>query len=133
MFAKTQKSVSMILGVALIAAATFAAPAFAGEATLSQNEHAAQSAIAGIRESAPASTDASPATLARNESLAQRAIVDVSAPGSLRADAAGAVTLTQNEIAAQRAIVDATASEDSVRHGSRATTSVVSTQSRSAH
>ena len=133
MFAKTQKSVSMILGVALIAAATFAAPALAGEATLSQNEHAAQSAIAGTRESAPASTDASPATLARNESLAQRAIVDVSAPGSLRADAAGAVTLTQNEIAAQRAIVDATASEDSVRHRSRATTSVVSTQSPSAH
>jgi len=133
MFAKTQKSVSMILGVALIAAATFAAPALAGEATLSQNEHAAQSAIAGTRESAPASTDASPATLARNESLAQRAIVEVSAPGSLRADTAGAVTLMQNEIAAQRAIVDATAFEGSVRHGSHATTSVVSMRSPAAH
>ena len=103
MFAKTQKSVSMILGVALVAAATFAAPALAGEATLSQNEHAAQSAIAGTRESAPASTDASPATLARNESLAQRAIVD------------------------------ATAFEGSARHRSRATTSVVSMRSPAAH
>ena len=133
MFAKTQSSVSMILGVALFAAATFAAPAFAGEVKLSQNEHAAQSAIVAPVESAPASVDASPALLARNESLAQRAIVDVAAKSSPRVEVSGEATLTQNEIAARRAIADATASDSSVRYGTSAKTSVVSTRSPSAH
>ena len=133
MFAKTRISASMILGVALSAAATFAAPAFAGEATLSQNEQAAQGAIVATVESAPASVDASPVALSRNESLAQRAIVDVSATGSRRVEAASEVTLTQNEIAAQRAIVDATAADASARYGTSAKTSVVSTRSPSAH
>ena len=133
MFAKTQISASMILGVALSAAATFAAPAFAGEASLSHNERAAQSAIVATVESAPASVDVSPAALARNENLAQRAIVDVSATDSRPVDTVSKVTLTQNEIAAQHAIVDATAADGSARYGTSAKTSVVSTRSPSAH
>jgi hypothetical protein len=109
MFAKTQKSVSMILGVALSAAATFAAPAFAGEASISQNERAAQSAIVAT-ETPPTSVDTSPATLAGNEALAQRAIVDLQTPASPRVDAIDNATLAQNEISAQRAIADAAAS-----------------------
>lgn len=132
MFAKTQISASMILGVALSAAATFATPVFAGEATLSQNEHAAQSAIVATVESASASADASPAALSRNESLAQRAIVDVSVKSSSGVDVSGA-TLTQNEIAARRAIADATVSDSSVRYGTSANTSVVSARSPAAH
>ena len=133
MFAKTQNTVSMILGVALSAAATFAAPVFAGEATLAQNEVAAQNAIVGTVGSAPASVDASPATLARNETLAQRVIVDVPAPVSNRAGAVGEATLTQNEIAAQRAIADAAVSATSARHAGAATATAVATRSPNAH
>lgn len=132
MFAMTQKSVSMILGAVLVAFAAFQAPAFAGEATLSHNERAAQSAIAGTVESSSASVDVSPNTLTRNESLAQRVIVDVSAPVSHRVDASGEVTLTQNEIAAQRAIADAAASV-SARNASTATVSVASMRSPAQH
>jgi hypothetical protein len=128
MFATTQKSVSMILGVALSAAATFAAPVFAGEASLAHNEIAAQNAIVGTVDSASASTDASPATLARNEALAQRVIVDVSTPSG-RVGAIGEATLTQNEIAAQRAIVDASVANRTDRSASSAKTSVTSTRS----
>ena len=130
MFAKTQNTVSMILGVALVAAATFAAPAFAGEAALSHNERAAQGAVVSTVESVPAPIDASAATLSRNESLAQRAIVDVSVPASDRVDAIGSATLTRNEIAAQRVIVDVTnASADALRHATGTKTSVASTRS----
>lgn len=132
MFAMTKKSVSMILGVALSAAAMFAAPVFAGEASLAHNEIAAQSAIVGTFDNAPASSDASPATLARNETLAQRVIVDVPAPSD-RVGAIGAATLTQNEIAAQRAIVDATVANGKDRFASSAKTSVVSTRSPAQH
>ena len=128
MFAKTQNTVSMILGVALSAAATFAAPAFAGDVSLSSNEQAAQSAIAATAESVPASVDATAATLARNENLAQRAIVDVSVAASGRVDAIGKVTLTQNEIAAQHAIADA-AAVDSTHYATSAKTSVASMRS----
>jgi len=132
MFAKTQNTVSMILGVALSAAAAFAAPVFAGEAALAHNEIAAQSAIVGTGESAPASVDTTPATLARNENLAQRVIVDESAPTSDRMGAIGEATLTQNELAAQRAIADA-AVAGSTQYATGATTSVVSTRSPAQH
>jgi hypothetical protein len=131
MFAKTQNSASMILGVALVAATAFAEPAFAG--ALSQNESAAQNAIVGTVDHLPASVDVSPATLVHNEDLAQRVIVDVSAPFSDRVDAAGEATLAQNEIAAQRAIADAAASAGSVHYSASAKTSVVSTRSPAAH
>jgi len=133
MFAKTQNTVSMILGVALSAAAAFAAPVFAGEAALAHNEGAAQSAIVGTGESAPASIDTTPATLARNENLAQRVIVDESAPTSDRMGAIGEATLTQNELAAQRAIADAAAVAGSTQYATGATTSVVSTRSPAQH
>jgi len=132
MFAKTQNTVSMILGVALSAAAAFAAPVFAGEAALAHNEGAAQSAIVGTGESASASVDTTPATLARNENLAQRVIVDESAPTSDRMGAIGEATLTQNELAAQRAIADA-AVAGSTQYATGATTSVVSTRSPAQH
>ena len=132
MFAKTQNTVSMILGVALSAAATFAAPVFAGEAALAHNEGAAQSAIVGTGESAPASVDTTPATLARNENRAERVIVDESAPTSDRVGAIGDATLTQNELAAQRAIADA-AVAGSTQYATGATTSVVSTRSPAQH
>ena len=106
MFANTRNTVSMILGVAF-AAATFAAPASAGQA-LSQNEEAAQAAIAGSPASLTVAADTSPAVLSRNEALAGRAIVDASSSGPHR-DATGLATLAQNEIAAQHAIVDAAA------------------------
>ncbi|HEY4138581.1 MAG TPA: hypothetical protein VGN65_09020 [Casimicrobiaceae bacterium] len=128
MSATTRNSVSMILGAALMAASASAAPAFAGEASLSQNEIAAQRAIAGTVDTASASVDASPATLARNESLARRVIVDVSAPATARVGAIGQATLTQNEIAAQRAIADAPAPASS-RNADAATLSVASTRS----
>lgn len=129
MFAKTQTTVSMILGVAL-SAATFAAPAFAGE--LSHNERAAQSAIVAT-ESAPSSIDASPATLSRNESLAQRVIVDAPVSTSDRAGVTGEATLAQNEIAAQRAIADATATATTTSRGGAATAGVAATRSPSQH
>jgi len=129
MFAKTQNTVSMILGVAL-SAATFAAPAFAGE--LSHNERAAQSAIVAT-ESAPSSVDASPATLSRNESLAQRVIVDVPASTSDRTGTTGEATLAQNEIAAQRAIADATATATTTSRGGVATVGVAATRSPNQH
>ena len=129
MFAKTQTTVSMILGVAL-SAATFAAPAFAGE--LSHNERAAQSAIVAP-ESAPSSVDASPATLSRNENLAQRVIVDGPASSSDRAGVTGEATLAQNEIAAQRAIADATATATTTSRGGVATAGVAATRSPSQH
>ena len=128
MFAKTQNTVSMILGVALVAATTFA-PAFAGEAALSPNEHAAQSAIIATADRAPASVDASAATLARNESLAERAIVDVAPSAPVGVNAIDEATLTQNEVAAQRAIDVATASNNALRHSAGATASVASTRS----
>lgn len=129
MFAKTQNTVSMILGAALVAATAFAAPAFASGASLSHNENAAQNAIVGSFDNATASVDVSPATLARNEGLAQRVIVDVSAPVSNRAGTIGDATLTQNEVAAQRAIADAAASAGSAHDATSAKTSVVSTRS----
>src|SRR5690349_18336448 len=132
MFAKTQNTVSMILGVALVAAAPFAAPAFADEALLGLNERAAQVAIAGGGDRSPATVDASQAVLARNETLAQRAIVDVPTPASQRIDAIGAVTLLQNEVAAQRAIADAAAAMPA-RNAGAATASLVSTRSPVAH
>lgn len=128
MFATTQKSVSMILGAALVAFAAFQAPAFAGEASLSQNERAAQIAIVDTVENLPASVDVSAATLSRNEGLAQRVIVDVSAPASHRVDATGEAKLTQNEVSAQRAIADASAAV-SARSAGAATTSVASMRS----
>ena len=131
MFAKTQKTVSMILGVALVAAATFAAPAFAGESALSHNERASQEAIRGTAASLPVSIDASSATLARNEELAQHAIVDVS-PRNAPVDTIGQATLTRNEIAAQRAIVDAPVSDPS-RYAANAKTRVASTRSPADH
>lgn len=133
MFATTQKSVSMILGAALVAFAAFQAPAFAGEASLAHNERAAQSAIVSTGDSLPASVDASPVALSRNEGLAQRVIVDVSAPTSHRVDATGDATLTQNEVAAQRAIADAAASAASARNAGAATVSVASTRSPAEH
>jgi hypothetical protein len=134
MFAKTQNTVSMILGVALSAAATFAAPAFAGEASLSHNERAAQSAIAGETESRTVATyDVSSPSLAQSEALAQRAIVDAPAPATPRNATTGQVSLTQNEIAAQRSIADATASAGETSNGAAATTSVASTGSPVTH
>ena len=128
MFAKTQKSVSMILGVALVAAASFAAPAFAGEAALSHNERASQEAILGTAATLPVSVDASSATLAHNEDLAKRVIVDVPTHDA-PVDAIGQATLTHNEIAAQRVIVDAPASDSSSRHAANAATRVASARS----
>lgn len=132
MFAKTQNTVSMILGVALVAATSFAAPAFANDASLSHNENAAQNAIAGRSDNATASVDVSPVTLARNEGLAQRVIVDLSAPVSNRAGTIGDATLTQNEASARRAIADAAAA-DSAHYATSAKTSVVSTRSPVVH
>ena len=126
MFAKTQNTVSMILGAALFAAAVFASPAIAGDTSLSQNEHASQGAIAGSADTLPASVDALSATLARNETLAQHAIVDAS-PRNASVDTIGQVTLTQNEIAAQRVIADAPVS--STRYAANAKTRVASTRS----
>jgi hypothetical protein len=129
MFAKTQNNVSMILGVALVAAATFTAPTFAGEPSLSHNEQASQGAIVGTLENLSPSVDASAATLARNEDFARHAIVDTFAPASHRADATGTATLTQNEIAAQRSIVDAAAADRFARYTATANKRVASTRS----
>lgn len=128
MFAKTQKSVSMILGVALVAAASFAAPAFAGEAALSHNERASQEAILGSVDSLPASVDASSATLARNETFARRAIADAST-SPYRGASFEAATLRHNEIAAQRAIADRGAIDDRTHADASAATRIVSTRS----
>jgi hypothetical protein len=129
MFATTRNTASMILGVALVAAAAFTAPAFAGQSSLSQNEQASQSAIVGTLENLPQSVDASAATLARNEDLARQAIVDTSVPVSHRADATGAVTLTQNEIAAQRSIVDTAAADRFARYSGKTHKRVASMRS----
>ena len=120
MFATTQKSVSMILGVALSAAATFAAPAFAGQA-LSQNEQAAQAAITGTTGHVSVSVDAPEATLAHNERFAQRAIVDSSESTSNPTAGFGAATLTQNERAAQHSIVAAPYSDVALGAGGAGT------------
>jgi hypothetical protein len=133
MFAMTRKPTSMILGVALLAGAAFHTSAFAADATLASNEHAAQSAIVGgneIRTAVPAET--SSPSLARSEALAQRVIVDVSAPATYRDASISEATLTHNEIAAQRSIVDATAADRSVRDAATVANRVVSMRSPNA-
>jgi hypothetical protein len=129
MFATTRNTASMILGVAFVAAAASTAPAFAGEPSLSQNEHASQGAIVGTVENLPQSVDASAATLARNEDLARQVIVDTSAPVSHRVDATGVATPTQNEIAAQRSIVDTAASDRFARYSGKTNKRVASMRS----
>jgi hypothetical protein len=129
MFATTRNTASMILGVALVAATAFTAPAFAGEPSLSHNEQASQGAIVDTVENLPRSVDASAATLARNEDFARQAIVDTSAPVSHRVDATGEATLTQNEIAAQRSIVDTAAADRFARYAGQANQRVASMRS----
>ena len=130
MFATTRNSVSMILGVALLAGAAFQTSAFAADATLANNERAAQTVIAGDTENrAVLSAETSSAGLAGAEALAQRVILDSSAPVANRDTSISEATLTHNEIAAQRSIVDATASDGSVRYEGAATKSVASTRS----
>jgi hypothetical protein len=130
MFAKTTRSVSMILGVALLAGAAFQAPAFAAESTLVHNERAAQAAIAGDTESrASAPVASSSPNLARSEAQARAAIFDASAPAAHQGATIGEATLTHNEIAAQRAIVDATTSEGFVRYEGTAATRVAAMRS----
>ena len=134
MFATTKNPVAMILGAVLFAGAAIQAPASAGEPTLAQNEHAAQSAIVASAEgSAHALVEASSPTLARNEAQAQRAIIDVPAPMLYRDDVSAETTLTQNEIAAQRSIVDVANSGTSASYAGTAETAVVSLRSPANH
>jgi hypothetical protein len=122
MFATTQNRISMILGVALLAAA-FQTSAFAAETTLASNERAAQSAIVGGTEiRAAVSADTSLPSIARAEALAQRVILDVSTPAPHGRASIGQATLSHNEIAAKRSIVDATTSNGTVRHAATAKT-----------
>ena len=128
--AKTPNTVSMILGVALLAGAALGTPAFASDATLANNERAAQAAIIGETASrAVAGHEVSSPSLARSEASAQRVIVYVSAPVTPRNATIGKASLTQNEIAAQRSIVDATAAPGTTQYDGAATTSVASTRS----
>ena len=92
----------------LFAAIALGAASLAGaaESGLSQNEQAAQNAIAGA-SLATSSRDTRVATLAQNETAAQHVIVvdyaDVSSPIAVGGEA---VALVANERAAQRAILD---------------------------
>lgn len=116
-FTKTKLARSTI-GATLLVSLLLSTPAFAtdaGEATLTNNERAAQSAIAD----SPAyvgylPSESADATLASNEHAAQHAIADTWAdidfanlgPTSAMSEA----TLLHNELSAQHAIVDAPAS-----------------------
>jgi hypothetical protein len=112
MYSMTNNKRIATLRAVLFTSFVASASAWAGEATLAQNEHAAQNTIVATGQSRPTANDDSAATLARNEDAAQRVIVNGSASIPERTYVAkGAVALSQNEIAAQRAISDAPVSE----------------------
>jgi hypothetical protein len=108
----TKNKLTTTLGAVLFASFITATSAWAGEASLAQNERAAQNAIVETVQSRPNFNDNSVATLAHNEDAAQRVIVDTSASTPARAGVAmGEAALSHNEIAAQHAIADAPASK----------------------
>ena len=130
-FTKTKLARSTI-GATLLVSLLLSTPAFAtdaGEASLTNNERAAQSAIAdspthgGYVQSASAE-----ATLASNEHAAQHAIADTSSDSDFAnlgrasrvSGAMGDATLLHNELSAKHAIVDAPASSRSSSDTSRA-------------
>ncbi len=116
-FTKT-KSARFTLGASLLAALLLSTRAFATdshEATLTNNERAAENAIAYSpiysRHASSASADA---TLAYNERAAQYAITNAPADSEFAnfrigpvSNAASEVTLLHNELSAQHAIVEA--------------------------
>ena len=120
-FTKTKLARSTI-GTALLVSLLLSTPAFAtdaGEATLTNNEHAAQNAIADSPTyGRSVQTDTAEATLASNEHAAQHAIIDAWADNDFAnlsrigkvSSATGEATLLHNELSAQHAIADAPAS-----------------------
>lgn len=116
-FTKT-KFARSTFGATLLAALALSTPAFAAdsvEATLTNNERAAQEAIASSPTfGGHAPSESVDATLAYNERAAQRAIIHGlvdSEFANLRigsvSSATSEATLTHNELSAQHAIVDA--------------------------
>lgn len=115
----TKTKLASTVGATLLVAILLSTPAFAteaGAATLTNNERAAQSAIAD----SPTYGDfvrsgSAEATLASNEYAAQHAITDTSGDSDFanpgRINPVGDVTLLHNELSAQHAIVDAPASD----------------------
>ena len=101
-----------LLASLLLSTSAFAANA--GDATLTNNERAAQSAIADSPVyGGSVQSDSIEATLASNEHAAQHAITDTWANSdfaNLNSEATGEATLSHNEISAKRVIVDAPAS-----------------------
>ena len=101
---------SKLVFSAMFAAVAMGTASVAGAAGLSNNERAAQHAIADASETSfPAvAHDARIGTLAQNEDAAQRVIVvDYTAVSRPIAVGGEVVALVVNERAAQRAIVDA--------------------------
>ena len=112
MYSMTQNKLTTTLGAILFASFVTATSAWAGDASLTHNERAAQNAIVETAQSRPIFSDDSVATLAHNEHAAQRVIVDASASTPARAGVAmGEAALSHNELAAQRAIADAPATK----------------------
>jgi hypothetical protein len=117
-FTKTKLARSTI-GATLLVSLLLSTPAFAteaSEATLSNNERAAQNAIADSPTyGASVQSGSAEATLASNELAAQHAITDTSAGSDFGritpvSGAIGEATLLHNELSAQHAIADAPAS-----------------------
>jgi hypothetical protein len=116
-FTKTKLARSTI-GATLLVSLLLSTPAFAtdaGQTTLTNNERAAQSAIADSPTyGGSVQSDSAEATLASNENAAQHAITNTltdSDFANLGSGVFGEATLSHNELSAQRAIVDARASD----------------------
>ena len=123
-FTKTKFARSAV-GAALLVALSLSTPAFAADATaptLTNNERAAQNAIAySPTYGAHVPSQSANATLAHNEVAAQNAIANKPAGSdfaNLRigrvSSAMSEATLIHNELSAQHAIVDAQSSRPSV-------------------
>jgi hypothetical protein len=115
-FAKTKFAHSTV-GATLLVALSLSTPVFAADPTLTNNERAAQSAIAySPIYGRYAPSESADATLANNEDAAQHAISNTSAASefaNFRIDpvssATSEATLIHNELSAQHAIVEAQA------------------------
>lgn len=121
MYFTTTKFARSTIGATLLVAFSLSMPAFAAdsdEATLADNERAAQNAIAySPIHGGDVSSESAASTLAYNEDAAQRAIDSTPAESdfaNFRIDAVSSAaseeaTLLHNELSAQNAIVDAQA------------------------
>jgi hypothetical protein len=121
MYFTNTKFARSTVGATLVVSLLLSTSAFASgapEATLTNNERAAQSAIVDLTTYSYRQSESAGVTLATNENAAQHAIADTSADRDFAnlgrinpvSSVMGEATLSHNELSAQRAIANAPAS-----------------------